>query len=329
MMRKGLLIHNPKAGSLDVELLPKLVSALGEVVSVDIEQLGEAGEALQYAEANHCDWIAVAGGDGTVESVASNLIDTRFPLGIIPSGTFNNFARSLGLPLDPIEACHVILAGNDRPTDVGFANGRPFFECLGSGLDAALYPLGEEIKSGRILRLLDFMRRAYQYPRQKFVLALDRPASAALVRASTNESRRLLHFLTRNRGSNLTLSALMLTVSNGPYFGMNYAVAPGQRMDDGLLTVSVFSRYSKPQLWWHFVSIAFGRRGYSPKSIAFRVAKLRVDGPRKLPVHLDGSPQKDLWPLDVECKKGALRVFRQDTPLRPRPKPREDERLSS
>jgi YegS C-terminal NAD kinase beta sandwich-like domain len=119
----------------------------------------------------------------------------------------------------------------------------------------------------------------------------------------------LIHFLTRNPKSNLTLSALMLTVSNGPYFGMNYAVAPEQRMDDGLLTVSVFSRYSKVQLWWHFASIAFGRREYSPKWIAFRVAKLRVDGPRTLPVHLDGSLQKDLWPF--ECKKGALRVFRK------------------
>ena len=153
-MRKGLLIHNLKAGSLDVELFPKLVSALGEVASVDIGQLGEAGDALQYAETNHCEWIAVAGGDGTVESVASNLVGTRFPLGVIPAGTFNNFARSLGLPLDPIEACHVILAGNARPTDVGFANGKPFFECLGSGLDAALYPLGEEIKSGRVHRFV-------------------------------------------------------------------------------------------------------------------------------------------------------------------------------
>ena len=227
-MRKGLLIHNLKAGSLDVELLPKLVSALGEVVSVDIEQLGEAGEHHNMPKP-----ITVIGSlslEGMARSRAwPPIYSRRFPLGIIPTGTFNNFARSLGLPLDPIEACHVILAGNDRPTDVGFANGRPFFECLGSGLDAALYPLGEEIKSGRILRLLDFMRRAYQYPRQKFVLALDRPASAALVRASTNESRRLLHFLTRNRGSNLTLSALMLTVSNGPYFGMNYAVAPHGR----------------------------------------------------------------------------------------------------
>jgi diacylglycerol kinase (ATP) len=310
-MQKGLLIHNPKAGSLGIDLLPKLVSALGEVVSVNIEQLREAGHPLQYAEANHCDWIAVAGGDGTVESVASSLVATTFPLGIIPVGTFNNFARSLDLPLDPIEACDVIVAGNARPTDVSFANGRPFFECLGCGLGAALYPLGEEIKSGRVDRLLDLMRRAYHYRRQKFALALDRPASDALVRGLTNESHRFIDFLTRNRRSNLTLSALMLTVSNGPYFGMNYAVAPEQRMDDGLLTVSVFSRYSKLQLWWHFASIAFGRREHSPKSIAFRVAKLRVDGPRKLPVHLDGSPQRDLWPFDVECKKSALRVFRK------------------
>ena len=293
-----------------MDLLAKLVSALGEVVSVDIEQLRETGDALHHADAHHCDWIGVAGGDGTVESVASSLVGTTFPLGIIPAGTFNNFARSLDLPLDPLEACHVILEGKDRPTDVGFANGKPFFECVGSGLGAALYPLGEEIKSGRIHRSLDFMRRAYRYRPQKFALALDRPACDALVRGSTNENHRLIHFLTRNRRSNLTLSALMLTVSNGPYFGMNYAVAPEQRMDDGLLTVSVFSRYSKLQLWWHFASIAFGRRKYFPQSIVFRVAKLRVDGPRKLPVLLDGS-QEDLWPLNVECKKGALRIFRK------------------
>ena len=310
-MPGGLLIHNPKAGSLDVDLVPKLVSALGDVASVGIEELGEAGNALHYAEANRFDWIAVAGGDGTVESVAATLVGSALPLGIIPAGTFNNFARSLDLPIDPIEACQVILAGNARPTDVGLANGKPFFECLGSGMDAALYPLGEEIKSGRVHRLVDFLRRAYRYRRQRFVLTLDRPVCDALARVSNNESHRLVHFLRRNGKSILTLSALMIIVSNGPYFGMNFAVAPDQRMDDGLFTVSVFSRYSKIQLWWHFASIAFGRREYCPKSIAFRVARVQVGGPRKLPVHLDGSPRNDLWPVNAECRKGALRVFRK------------------
>ncbi len=310
-MPKGLLIHNLKARVLDEELLPKLESTLGDVVSISIEKLGGGGNALRYALANQCHWIAAAGGDGTVESVAAALVGTTFPLGIIPVGTFNNFARSLDLPIDPIEACQVILRENAKPTDVGLANGKPFFECLGSGLDAALYPLGEEIKSGRISRLVDFLRRAYGYRRQRFVLTLDRPAREALARGITNESRRLVHLFEGNRKSTLTLSALMLIVSNGPYFGMNFAVAPHERMDDGLFTVSVFSRYSKLQLWWHFASMAFGRREYSPKSIAFRVAKLKVGGPRRLPIHLDGSTQNDLWPVEIECKKGAIRVFRK------------------
>ena len=107
-MPRGLLIHNLKAGSLDAKLLPKLVSALGAVASVSVEELGEAEIALRYARANGYDWIAVAGGDGTVESVAATLIGETLPLGIIPAGTFNNFARSLDLPLDPMQACEVI-----------------------------------------------------------------------------------------------------------------------------------------------------------------------------------------------------------------------------
>jgi diacylglycerol kinase (ATP) len=178
-------------------------------------------------------------------------------------------------------------------------------------LDAALYPLGEEIKSGRVHRVIDFLRRAYRFPRQIFSLTLDRPVSEALAHTSNNESRHLFHVLTRNRRSKITLSALMVTVSNGPFFGMNFAVAPHERMDDGLFTVSVFSRYSKIQLWWHFAAIAFQRHEYCPKSIAFRVAKLQIDGPRPLPVHLDGTPQHHFWPLDIACNKSALRVFRK------------------
>ncbi len=310
-MSRGLLIHNQKAGSLDAALLSKIVAALGDVISRDIEEIGGTSAILPYARAAHCEWIGAAGGDGTVESVASAMLGTPVPLGIIPAGTFNNFARSLDLPVDPIEACEVVVAGHVKAVDVGFANGRPFFECLGSGLDAALYPLSEEIKSGQLKRVLAFLRRAYGFQRQIFSFTLDRPICDALVHGTNNESRHLFQALTRNRTSSIILSALMITVSNGPFFGMNFAVAPHERMDDGLLTVSVFSRYSKLQLWWHFASIAFGRREYRPKSIAFRVAELRLSGPRKLPVHLDGTPAENLWPVDVQCKKGALRVFRK------------------
>jgi diacylglycerol kinase (ATP) len=310
-MSRGFLVYSRKAGSFDPALLPKIVAALGDVITRDIEEIGSTSTILRDAKDNQCDWIGVAGGDGTVESVASEVVGTQIPLGIIPAGTFNNFARSLDLPLDPIEACKIVVAGNVRAVDVGFANGHPFFECLGSGLDAALYPVTEEIKSGQLSRILELLRRAYWFRRQIFSLKLDRPICDALVHVANNESRHLFQALARNRTSSILLSGLMITVSNGPFFGMNFAVAPHERMDDGLLTVSVFSRYSKLQLWWHFASIAFGRREYRPKSIAFRVASLRLAGPTKLPVHLDGTPVEDIWPVDMECRKGVLRVFRE------------------
>lgn len=309
-MSRGLLIHNSKAGKQSEELLPSLLGALGDIESVSLEELGEAKNARDRATALGCQWIAVAGGDGTVEGVAASLVGSDVPLGIIPTGTYNNFARSLDLPLDPVEACAIIIAGKTRRIDVGKANGALFFECLGSGLDAALYPISEDIKSGHLSRFFDFCRRAYSFRKQRFTLTFDRPINEALSRDTINESRHLIQRLGRNNTSELTLSALMLTVSNGPYFGMNFAIAPHQRMDDGLLTVTVFSRYSKLQLWWHFFSVAFGRRDYRPKSISFRVSKIQIGGPRKLPVHLDGTPQKGLWPLEIECLPGALAVFR-------------------
>lgn len=306
-MTRGLLIHNPKAGKQGADLLSKITAALGDV---EVAAFDEDLEVEKHARSTGCAWVAVAGGDGTVEAVAKSLLSQKLPLGIIPAGTYNNFARSLDLPLDPLEACAVIRRGDARPIDAALANDRPFFECLGCGLDASLYPLSEEIKQGRITRMAEFLRKAYHYRKQRFELTLDRPIADALSRSARNESESLAHHLLRKRGKEITLSALMLTVSNGPYFGMNFAVAPHERMDDGLLTVTVFSRYSKMQLWWHFLSIAFGRREYRPKAVAFRVKKLHLDGPHRLPVHLDGTPAQGLWPVDIACRPAALNVFR-------------------
>jgi len=302
-MKSGLLIYNLKAGRGTFPSVSNLLAALPPARPVEV---CDATPALLREST----WVAVAGGDGTVESMASSLLDSGIPMGIIPAGTYNNFARSLHLPLDPIKACEVIRNGTHRPVDVGFANGRPFFECLGTGLDAALYPLGETIKSGRRLLWWDLFRQAYRYPRQSLTIELDRPVCQALVPGTSNESHRLVHELKHKSSNQITVSALMLVVSNGPYFGMNFNIAPEERMDDGLLTVTLFSRYSKWDLWWRFFSVAYTRKRYCPRSIAFRVANLRVSGPEVLPVHLDGSSQRDIWPISISCLPQALHVFR-------------------
>ncbi|CAN5814889.1 YegS/Rv2252/BmrU family lipid kinase [soil metagenome] len=308
-MNKGLLIYNQAAGSLDEGLVPRLISALGDVDATPIQELGDLSDLPARARSLGISWIAVAGGDGTVESVAAALIGQGIPLGVITAGTYNNFARSLDLPLDPIEACRVIRNEQPSPIDAGFANGKPFFECAGIGLDAALFPFGEQIKSGNFARWFTMLRRAYFYKPRRFTLTLDRPLRQALQRGAPHENHRFAKKLTHSERWNLTTSALMISVSNGPLFGMNFAIAPDARMDDGLLTISIFRRYNKLELWWHFLSIAQGRRAYSPKTITLRVAKMSISAQRPAHVHLDGSPAK-IWPLEVECRPAALEVFR-------------------
>ena len=80
------------------------------------------------------DCIVLAGGDGTLSAGAIALRDTGLPLGVLPLGTANDLARSLGIPLDPASAAAVVLAGHTRPITLGSVNGQPFFTAASVGL---------------------------------------------------------------------------------------------------------------------------------------------------------------------------------------------------
>lgn len=311
-MTKGLLIHNPKAGGNHPELLPTIQAALGELEIVTLDELDGMKSIIPLARQRGCHWVAVAGGDGTVESVAEAMAGHDLPLGIIPAGTYNNFALSLKIPIELEAACQVIADGRARPIDRGDVNGKTFFECVGAGLDAELYPLSEDIKSGRWSRWGDFFSRAFRYSPQEFTLTLDRPVCEALVPGTTTESRRVVRRLRRLSSTTITIKALMITVSNGPYFGMNFAIAPDQKMDDGHLTVSIFSRYNKLRLWAHFFAIAFLRDNFCPRAVTLRVKTVQVTGPRRQAAHRDGTPDDNLWPLDISCRPKVLSVFQPD-----------------
>jgi diacylglycerol kinase (ATP) len=82
------------------------------------------------------DAIVAAGGDGTVHDVASGLLGSSTPLGIIPTGTANVFAREVGLPFSPERIANILLHGKVRTIPVGQINGRPFLFIVGIGFDA-------------------------------------------------------------------------------------------------------------------------------------------------------------------------------------------------
>ena len=102
-----------------------------------------------------CRLVLAAGGDGTVAAVAQGLIGTSATLGILPLGTYNNTATSLGIPTDLHEACALIAAGVERRVDVGEvrATGKRkpvvFLEIGAVGLPATVTALGQHLEKGR------------------------------------------------------------------------------------------------------------------------------------------------------------------------------------
>ncbi len=305
-----VLIINETAGSqgAKADKLDEIKTLLApRFRSVDIRMTTPARSADQIAEEaleRGVSQLLVGGGDGTVSLVARTLVKRPATLGIIPLGTYNNIARSLEIPTDVAEACRIICAGHEQAVDAGVANdNRYFFEAAGAGLDAALFPLGEEIKTGRWGRILQFARLTLNYNAHRMRLEFDCSVSAAL----SKERRRKFPASTLS-GNSLVVRALLVAVANGPYYGGGFAVAPAARLNDGKLTVAVFRRFSKYELIRHFLSISQGRRCFSPKLETFSARRIKISAFRRLPVHLDGVPFGNA-PVRLEALPQALRVF--------------------
>jgi diacylglycerol kinase (ATP) len=290
--------------------LPEIVAAMeAEDIRADLAfTKPDSSPALiaQQAVEEGYDMVVVGGGDGTVSEVAKGLLYAPIPLGIVPIGTYNNIARSLNLPTDMAEVCSVLARGQIKSVDVGQANDEHyFFEAAGVGLDAALFPLGEEIKGGRWGRMLQAAQLAMGYEPQRIIIQLDRPIFEA---REQPPAQRFVRQRVRSARRELRIKALLVVIANGPYYGTGFTVAPDAIIDDGLLTLSVFRNFSKWELIRHFWSISKGQYHYSPKVENYRVAEVKLTSTAKLPVHIDGHLLGEL-PVTLKTIKHALKVI--------------------
>jgi diacylglycerol kinase (ATP) len=313
---RAVLIINPVAGDDEpneekVHTIQKGLTSAPFVAEVCyITKKRGAGVIAGEAVAAGVEVVLVGGGDGTVSEVARELVHKPATLGILPIGTFNNIARSIGVLADLPVATNIIAKGHVSEIDVGLANDTHyFFEAAGAGLDATLFPLGEEIKSGRWTRIVQAARLALQYQPQKFNITFDRPLSEVL--PGPSQARMSAGALA---GKTIHRKALLVVAANGPYYGGGFTVAAGARMRDGRLTLSIYRRFSKWELFRHFHSISQGRYRYSPKIETFSAAEMELASPNVIAVHIDGRPLGKT-PVKLRALPGALRVFAPKHPV--------------
>jgi diacylglycerol kinase (ATP) len=277
-------VHMPESNE---EIILRTLHTHGiepEVWHTTLEDPGE--EMAKKAADEHVDLVIAAGGDGTIHAVASGLIKRESTLGIIPMGTMNNLARSLGIPSTLEEACAIIGKGETRTVDVGSINGQIFLEVAGAGLEAALFPAAEEIK-------------------QSHFLSTVRGAISGLFTLFTYKPSRLK--ISFDGAKKRSYHALQVTICNTPYYGAHFAAAPEALMDDGMLDVVIYRRFSKLEYIKHAISISQGRRVLQPKIRHLRVKSMRISSEHPLEIQADGYPH-GYTPAVIEVIPGALRI---------------------
>lgn len=261
-------------------------------LDVDLVLTDSAGEARSRAAAavrDGVDLVVAGGGDGTIETIASELIGSETALGILPLGSVMNVPRMLGIPRDLAAAVDVLAHGVERRIDVGRADGRTFYEAGSVGMNAAIFREAQRFDRGDWLSIVRTIWVALRYRPARMEIDLD-------------------DRVIRRR-------ALMVAVANGPYTGVAMTIAPDARLDDGQFDVRIFRGFSKWELVRHLASIAFGRRRYSPHISTYRARHVRVDAVHPLPSRAD-SRDLGTTPVEFEVVPGALRVLVPvDSPL--------------
>jgi diacylglycerol kinase (ATP) len=297
-----LLVHNPKAGSEEHEaedFIKRLKKAGHKAIYQSSKQKGIA-KALE----KKVDLILVAGGDGTVSKVARRLVamSSKVPLAVLPLGTANNFARSLGFCLSAKELIEQLNDGKCDTFDVGLARGpwgkRYFFEGAGAGLFA------------------DYMRAPKREGKK------DEPKSKAeAMRRHVKELRRRLQTYRGRQweievdGSDFSGRYLLWHAMNIRSVGPVLTLAANAKTNDGTFDFVGALEEDRALLLDYFDARVAGKRRKFPLR-ARRFMKMRLRW-KKWPLHFDD----ELWPaeneksptereIELTVKDSALRIWR-------------------
>jgi YegS/Rv2252/BmrU family lipid kinase len=280
-------ILNPRAGTA----AKRARAALGSPPTgwlVDLQETrgpGHARELATEAARKGADLVLAAGGDGTANETAAGLLGSEVPLGVLPMGSGNGLARTLRLPMQPTAALAALAAGRAASMDVGTANGELFLNIAGAGFDAvvghAFHQRGRHGgRRGIAPYVLLAATRLHRYKPPTFRMEID--------------------------GAGVERSALLVAALNGRQFGAGAALAPGARLNDGLLDLVVIGRASLGALLLGAARMFLGglERCHFYEHRQLQEITLHEAGVS----HRDGEPEPARERLVWRVRPGALRI---------------------
>ena len=274
----------PNVARARATLARAVVDARGEPAEVFItDAVGHAREIAGAAVRRGARLVIAWGGDGTINEVASALAFGEVPLGIVRAGSGNGLARELGVDPRPDVAIAEALAATPQPMDVGEIEGRLFVNIAGIGVDA-------------------FVASRFSLTRRRGFLGYVGITATALVTYVPT-----LYRITSG-GTRVDARAVLVTIANSAQFGNGARIAPGARVDDGLLDLVVLEERWRlatlSQLPRLFNGTVERIRGCTIQ----RIREVTVEAELPMIFHVDGEPVIGGTQLHARVHPGALRV---------------------
>lgn len=289
-MKQVLVLINPKSGIGGPYRYITAIQNIWDTAENDIyyqfSQSAEDGatKARRAIELG-INTILVVGGDGMVNTIGRELVNTDVALGVIPAGSGNGFARHFKIPLQPVPAAESLLNGQTISIDVGKANDRMFFVTCSMAWDGALVETFEKYPfRGLVPYVLAGAQQLLEYKAQPFHVDID--------------------------GERLNFKHPMIfTVANLSQFGSDFLVAPDAQADSGDLELVAIEKRDMPLVLaqvHRFIEKTFH---HHPLVTNRNFKKMTVRRASDSPIQIDGEIFKTGKEVNIEVIPHGLNVI--------------------
>lgn len=289
--KRALLIVNHQARQGEDrrdDLLTKLEQLGFILLQESTENPRQISEVIRRYR-NQVDLVIIGGGDGTLNAAVEGLIDTQLPLGILPLGTANDLARTLKIPTSIPDACQVIATGKLQKIDLGWVNGKYFFNVASCGLSVQIT-----------------QRLTKEAKRRWGVFAYAAIALQVILQARSFKAE------IRQGGESIFVKTIQIAVGNGRHYGGGMTVVHDATIDDCRLDLySLEIRH-----WWQILAILpalwQGTQAALPGVRSLQGTEIEIYTRKPLAINTDGEITTKT-PAKFRVIPQALSVFIPDS----------------
>ncbi len=291
-MEKILLIYNPNSGKKSVvnhlDKIVEIFSSAGKITT--LYRIGDAPYTIETViKEGNFDGIVVCGGDGSINTVAKTLTDANIdiPIGVIPTGTCNDFSRSLGMPSDILLCARLIAQGKIEKTDIGIINGgKQVFvnELAGGVLVTASYTTDQNLKKM-------FGPLAY------YMTGIGELANIKPFNITVETDDETYHE-----------QALIFLVQNGTDISGFSNVIKEAKMQDGEMDILIFKDAKPLEITDTLLRFVSGSEFKDKNVVRIRTSKCKITCDDAITTTVDGEKGPD-FPITLEMKKQALKIY--------------------